>query len=105
MPGITLEQARQSIIDELNLLKTERIPDNEIEKLKNSVESSLTFSEISIMNKAISLAYFEALGDANLINEEAGRYQEILADDIMLTAKSLFTEENCNELIYHRKDN
>jgi zinc protease len=105
MPGITLEQARQSIIDELNLLKTERIPDNEIEKLKNSVESSLTFSEISIMNKAISLAYFEALGNANLINEEARRYQEILADDIMLTAKSLFTEENCNELIYHRKDN
>ena len=104
MPGITLEQARQGIMDELDLLKNERIPDTELQKLKNSVESSLTFSEISVLNKAISLSYFEALGDARLINEEAGNYQSITAGDIMETARSLFVDINCNELIYLRSD-
>lgn len=103
MPGISIEHARDSIKEELNILKTERIPNHELEKLKNTVESSLTFSEISIMNKAISLAFFEALGDAALINDEARRYQEISAEDIMQTAQNLFTDENCNELIYLRK--
>ncbi len=105
MPGISIEHARDSIKEELNILKTERIPNHELEKLKNTVESSLTFSEISIMNKAISLAFFEALGDAALINDEARRYQEISAEDIMQTAQNLFTDENCNELIYFRKEN
>lgn len=104
MPGITLEQARQGIMDELDLLKNERIPDTELQKLKNSVESSLTFSEISVLNKAISLSYFEALGDARLINEEAENYQSITAGDIMETARSLFVDINCNELIYLRSD-
>ncbi|MCZ2102259.1 MAG: insulinase family protein [Chitinophagales bacterium] len=104
MPGVSIDQARESILEELELLKTEPIPASELQKLKNSVESSLTFSEISVLNKAISLAYFEALGDANLINEEANRYQEITASDIMQTAQSIFSLENCNELIYYKAD-
>lgn len=105
MPGVSIEQARQGIMEELNLLKTEKIPEKELQKLKNSVESSLTFSEISVMNKVISLAYFEALGNADLINEEAGRYQDITADDILETAQSIFTDENGSELIYYRLNN
>ncbi len=100
MPGISMEQARASIVEELDQLKTVPIPEAELQKLKNSVESSLTFSEISVLNKVISLAYFEALGDANLINEEARRYRDITAEDIMQTARLIFTEENCNELVY-----
>ncbi|MEY3422881.1 MAG: hypothetical protein RIR48_3210, partial [Bacteroidota bacterium] len=67
------------------------------------LESSLTFSEVSILNKAISLAYFEILGDAGFINQEAERYHKITAEDIRNTAKKIFRTENCNELVYMRK--
>ena len=100
MPSISIDQAKDAIRTELNILQNDKIPDRELTKLKNAVESSLTFSEVSALNKAISLAYFEVLGDANLINEEAKRYQEITADDLRDTAQNVFKPENCSEVIY-----
>lgn len=103
MPSISIDQAKDAIRTELNILQNDKIPDRELTKLKNAVESSLTFSEVSALNKAISLAYFEVLGDANLINEEAKRYQEITADDLRDTAQNVFKPENCSEVIYFQQ--
>ena len=101
MPGVTLDDARIAIDKELEMLKNDKISDRELNKLKNAVESSLTFSEVSALNKAISLAYFEILGDASLINEEARRYREITAEDLQLAAQNVFRKENRSELVYH----
>jgi zinc protease len=103
MPGVSIEKASEAIDAELRLLMEEVISERELIKLKNSLESSLTFSEVSILNKAISLAYFEILGDAGFINKEAERYQKITAEDIRNTAKKIFRTENCNELVYKIK--
>ena len=100
MPGVTIETARAAIWEELQLLCETTISDPELQKLKNSVESSLTFSEVSILNKATSLAYFEILGDAHLINQEAERYHNITSADLQQAAQKIFRLENCNELIY-----
>lgn len=100
MPGVTIEKAKDAIQKEIELLKNELISEKELTKLKNSVESSLEFSEVSVLNKAISLAYFEVLGDANLINDEPKRYHDITAEDIREAASKIFRHENCNELIY-----
>jgi zinc protease len=103
MPGISIETARAAILDELNDLCIHPIPDKELQKLKNTVESSLTFSEVSVLNKATSLAYFEIIGDAHMINQEAERYQKITSDDLQKTAQKIFRLENCSELIYKAK--
>jgi zinc protease len=103
MPGVTIDQARDAIFSELQDVSENQISERELTKLKNSVESSLTFSEVSVLNKAISLAYFELLGDASLINQEAQRYQAITAADLQLAAKSIFRKENCSELVYVAK--
>lgn len=103
MPDVSIEQASEAIDRELRLLMEENLSERELTKLKNSLESSLIFSEISVLNKAISLAYFETLGDAGFINEEAARYQKLTAEDIRNTAKKIFRAENCNELIYFKK--
>lgn len=100
MPGVSISQAKNAIVQELEMLKNEKISEKELIKLKNSVESSLEYSEVSVLNKAISLAYFELLGDAGLINEEAQRYQSVTSDDIQRVAQQIFTSENCNEVIY-----
>lgn len=103
MPGVLMEDAKIAIDRELDFLKNDLIPERELTKLKNGLESSLEFSEVSVLNKAISLAYFETLGDAALINLEAERYQNITAEDIRTTAQNIFRHENCSELIYLKK--
>jgi len=98
--GVTLEQAEAAIWEELQILKSETIGERELQKIKNKVESSLVFSESNILNKAISLAFFELLGDAELINSEIEIYRQIRAEDLLRVAREVLTEENCSELYY-----
>lgn len=98
--GVSLEQAKAVIWEELEALKRDLIPEKELLKYKNKVESTLVFSEISILNKAINLAFFELLGDIDLINREKEIYQEITVADIQRLAQMIFIEENCSELHY-----
>jgi predicted Zn-dependent peptidase len=98
--GVTLEEAEAAIWSELEALKEALIPERELEKLQNKIESTLAFSEMNVLNKAINLAFFELLGDANLINEEAALYRSVTAADIQRLAQMIFVKENCSELYY-----
>lgn len=101
--GVSLEQAEAALWDELEALKNDPIPAKELQKLKNKSESTLIFSEVNILNKAINLAFFELLGDAGLINGEAEKYQLVTVEDIQRVAREIFTKENCSKLIYKAK--
>ena len=101
--GVGFEEAKTAIWQELRLLKDELVPERELQKLKNKIESTLTFSELNVLNKAINLAYFELIGDANLINEEVQFYQKVTTQDIYRIANKILTEENCSELFYEKK--
>ena len=100
MPGVSLEKAEAAIWKELALLKKEGPAELELQKYKNKIESLLIFSESNILNKAINLAYFELLGDADLINTEKAAYLEVTREDIIRLSNKIFTEENCSELYY-----
>jgi len=99
-PEISVEKARNAIHDLLHDLKTKPIDDEELQKLKNKSESNLVFSESSIMGKAMSLGYYDYLGNTDLINDEINYYYKITSDDIMTVSKKIFTPENEVELIY-----
>lgn len=98
--GVSVEEAEEAIWQELALLKNERIAEEELQKVKNKVESSLLFSEMSVFNKAVNLAFYELLGDADLINEEVDIYRSVCSDDVLRVANAIFREENCCRLIY-----
>lgn len=101
--GVSLDQASAAIWKELQELKDGPIPEEELQKLKNKMESTLIFSELNILNKAINLSFFELLGDAELINTEAGFYQRVTTADLHRVANEILTEENCSELYYKAK--
>jgi zinc protease len=101
--GISMEQAEAAIWKELEAIKKEMVDERELAKIKNKMESSLEFSEASVLNKAINLAFFELLGDAELINSEAVAYQEVTSEDIHRLANEILTRENCSELFYLAK--
>ena len=105
MPGVGIDEAKRVIWNELEILKKEKIDSRELQKLKNKIESSLEYSEVNILHKSMSLAYFELLGDANLINEEAKEYQKVTSEDIQRVARKIFVPENCTELIYIPNEN
>lgn len=100
MPGVSLEKAEAAIWKELDLLKKEGPTELELQKYKNKIESLLIFSESNILNKAINLAYFELLGDPDLINTEKEAYLKVTIGDIVRLSNNIFTEENCSELYY-----
>jgi predicted Zn-dependent peptidase len=101
--GITMEQADEAINEELQKIKTELVSVDELTKVKNKIEASHTFGEIDILNKATNLAVSELLGNANMINEEVGKYLSVTAKQIKEQANIIFKKENCSTLYYKSK--
>ncbi|MCT4581621.1 MAG: insulinase family protein [Flavobacteriales bacterium] len=103
--GISLEEAYQLITAELALLQQEKCNKEELTMVKNKIESTTIFSEMSVLNKAMGLGFYELLGDANMINFEEEKYHQVTADAILEEAKTLFLETNCSVLFYKSKNN
>jgi zinc protease len=43
------------------------VPADELTKVKNKTESTLVFSEMSLLDKAMNLAFYELMGDAETL--------------------------------------
>jgi predicted Zn-dependent peptidase len=97
-----LEECMDAIWMELDDIKQHGVTEEELSKVKNKIESSLYFSEINILNRAMSLAFFEWLDHAEMINHQMEYYEQVNVDDIRVLANKIFTEDNCAELIYRR---
>jgi predicted Zn-dependent peptidase len=100
LPGISIETAEAAIWEELEKLKAEQVPVDELTKVKNKTESTMVFSEISLLDNAMNLAWFELLGDAELLNAETARYLAITAQQVQHQAQTMFVKENSSTLIY-----
>ena len=101
--NVKMEDAEKAIIEEIEKLKVELVNDVELQKCKNKIESSLTFSETDVLTKATNLAISELLGSANLINEEITKYSQVTPEKIMTQAKNIINESNCTTLYYLSK--
>ncbi|MGZ6540039.1 MAG: insulinase family protein, partial [Bacteroidia bacterium] len=101
--GVKMEDAEKGIQAEIEKLQKEILPVDELQKCKNKVESTLTFSETDVLTKATNLAISELLGDADLINQEIDRYAEVTAEKVKEQANIILTENNCSTLYYLAK--
>ncbi len=101
---IALPDAEELLWNQLHLMIQERVSEIELQKVKNKIESTMVFAELSILDKAMNLAYYEVLGDANLYNQEVNKYLSVTSEQLQQVAKTLFTKENSSTLIYHAKE-
>ncbi|MBC7652774.1 MAG: insulinase family protein, partial [Deinococcales bacterium] len=76
----------------------------ELQKVKNKTESVIAFEDMSVMSRATSLANYELLGDANLMNTELDKYQAITVEDIKEQCRIVFDEANSNTMHYCSKN-
>ena len=98
--GVSMEEAEKLLWDELEGMKENPPSEYELEKVKNRFESTVMFSEVSILSKAMNLGFYELLGDANLINKEMDNYRRVKIEDITRVSKTLFIPERCSTLLY-----
>jgi zinc protease len=99
--GIKMEGAEKAIEDELNKMKTVLVSEPELQKVKNKTESTIAFEDMSVMNRANSLAYYELLGDAAWMNLELQKYAVVTTEDILQESRNIFRKENSNTLYYY----
>lgn len=97
---VSVEAAEAAIWEELELLKMQLMPADELTKVKNKTESTMVFSEMSLLDKAMNLAQFELLGDAEELNKETDKYLAITAEQIQKQAQVVFVKNNASTLIY-----
>jgi zinc protease len=101
--GVDIEVAKNAIWEEVKNIQENEISDIELEKVKNQMLTYMRFSDASLLNKAISLAYYELLGDAEMINEESEEYEKITKEDIRDFAKKFLNISQSNTLYYLSK--
>src|SRR5215213_6648967 len=99
--GVKMPDAEKAIEEELDKLKQNGIDDKELVKVKNRTEAVIAFEDMSITNRAGSLAFYEVLGDASLMNKELARYQSVSAEELVQESRVIFDENNSNTLYYH----
>jgi len=101
---VNIYDAEKAIWEEIEITKNTLVSDYELQKVKNKIESSMMFSEISFLNKAMNLAQFELLGKAEDVNTEVAKYSVVTAKDIQNCACTIFKESNCSKLYYLSKE-
>jgi zinc protease len=101
--GVSIEQAKLAIWEQLDRMKDNFVDEVELQKIKNKAESSIIFSETSILSKAMSLGYYEYLGNIDLINDEYQMYLNVTSEDIKRVSNVMFNADQCVELIYLTK--
>jgi predicted Zn-dependent peptidase len=102
--GVKVEDAEKAINEELEKIKNTTIEESELQKVKNKTESMIAFEDMSVMNRANSLAFYELLGDASLMNTELDRYNSVTVRDIQQESNKIFREENSSTLWYLSKN-
>ena len=98
--GVDMKTAEDAIEQELDKIKKEKIEERELQKVQNKTESVMAFEDMSVMNRAGSLAYYELLGDGELMNSEFKKYQDVTVEDLYRIANEILIPSNSNTLWY-----
>lgn len=98
--GVEMETAEKAIWEELGQMTHTLVSEDELTKVKNKSESIMLFAEMNLLDKAMNLAYYELLGDAQLLNIEIDKYLNITAEQIKQAAVTTFVKEKSSTLYY-----
>ena len=101
--GVKMQDAEKAVMEEVEKVKNEKVSENELQKVKNKTESAIAFEDMSVMNRANSLAFYELLGDADLMNKELAKYHTISGEEIQQECRKIFRDENSSTLYYYSK--
>jgi zinc protease len=98
--GVDMAKAEAAVMAQIERIKNEWVSEQELQKVKNKTESVMAFEDMGVTSRAGSLAFYELLGDANLMNTELEKYYTVTQADLCDYSKTLFAETNSNTVWY-----
>jgi predicted Zn-dependent peptidase len=101
--GHTPEDVEQAIYSEVDRLKDEDVPENELQKVKNNFAAYEYRRLASNMSILMQLMYNDGYGDWREINRAGAKHQAVTAADVRRAVNKYFTRETRNVAIYTRK--
>ena len=96
--------AEQALYDEIDKLKNEPVPAEELQKVKNQAKANAYRRLSSPFSIAIQLLFYDGLGDWRYINTYADQVEAVTAADLQRAARQYFTKENRTVGIFLRKE-
>ncbi len=101
--GRSLDDANAAVEAEVARIAEDGVTDDELQKAKNKIEAAVAFEDMSLLNRAANLAFYELLGDAADVNRELDRYNAVTREDLQAAAREIFRPENCSTVLYRKK--
>jgi zinc protease len=99
--GVDMVEADKAVEQEIQKIRENKIEEKELTKVKNKTEAAILFEDMSLINRAASLAIYELLGDANMMNTELAKYQSVTAEQMLAESQKILDEKNSNTLYYY----
>jgi len=100
--GQSAEDAEKALDEVIEAFKFSLVSQEVIEKGKNQSEAMKSYDSVQLLNRAMNLAYYAHLGDANLYQVEYEKKLAVGPGDIALWANQILVEENAS-VIYYKK--
>jgi zinc protease len=94
LPGKTVEEVEHVLYAEVERLIKEPIPERELQKAKNQIESEFIFSQDSVHALAELLGRYEAVVSWKLLDGFLEGVRQVTAADVQRVAKQYLTQEN-----------
>jgi predicted Zn-dependent peptidase len=94
----------QALYEEIERLKTEPVPPEELQKIKNQAKANAYRRLSSPLFIMYQLMVYDALGDWKYINAYADEVDAVTAADLQRVAKEYLTRENRTVGIFLRKE-
>ena len=99
--GVDPSVLEKAMNEEIAVVKTELITDEELQKVKNQFENQIVNSNKSIQSRAYNLAInYTFFKNTNLINTEIDKYLSVTKEDIKRVANTYFRDDNRVVLYY-----
>ncbi len=100
--GVDMDVAEKAIEAVLEkLITTQPIEEQELIKVKNKEETSLEFSYMELLERAMHLAFCAHIGNPELINQEKNHIQAVTRDQVIKQANAILKKTNCSTLYYY----
>lgn len=103
--GVSFEEVEKEIWKIINSLKENGPSIKELTKVKNKFETAHVYGEMSVINKAMNLAYAELCDNVNDINTELSAYHKVSELDIKQWINKFCTTENICQLNVKKSQN
>jgi len=96
LPGQTAEAVEQALMAEVERLKQEPVPEEELARARNQIEAGFVWQEDSVFSRASLIGRFEVLGSWRLAEEFVPKIRAVTAADLQRVARTYFPADRKN---------